>query len=78
MQSGPYNPVFRNIYLENVTCKKSSYGILIEGFEDRISIFNVRLKNCRLKGIQTPELNKIVGAEKVEFVNTTFNNKSIE
>ncbi|WP_081743753.1 glycoside hydrolase family 28 protein [Bacteroides timonensis] len=78
VQSGPYNPVFRNIYLENVTCNKSGYGILIEGFEDRNSVFNVLLKNCRLKGIQAPELNKIVGTEKVEFVNTTFNNKSIE
>lgn len=78
VHSGPHYPIFKNIYLENVTSRKSNYGILIEGFEDRTCVWDVRLKNCRLSGIQAPEINCIVGAERVKFINTTFNNKRIE
>lgn len=78
VHSGPYYPVFRNICLKNVTSKKSNYGVLIEGFEDRDCVSGVRLEDCHLKGIQAPEINKIIGAGNVEFFNTTFNDRSIE
>ena len=46
-----FNPTVRNIYMENVTCNKSKYGVLINGLEDADNIYNINVKNCRFNGV---------------------------
>lgn len=58
-------PTVRNVYVENVTCKKSEYGIRLNGLEERESktaqIYNINVKNCRFEGI-TKKTVEITGS----------------
>lgn len=75
---GPYYPLFENISLENVTCKKSRYGIWIDALEGKTCVQNVQLKNCNLDGISEECLNLIIGAENVRSENSLFNGSLVE
>ncbi|MCB9283837.1 MAG: glycoside hydrolase family 28 protein [Lewinellaceae bacterium] len=44
-------PVVENIFVENVTSKKSKYGVLIDGYSDEFPVRNVQLTNCRFDGV---------------------------
>ena len=46
-----FYPTVRNVYMENVTCQKSKYGVMIVGFDDRNTIHNINLKNCKFNGV---------------------------
>lgn len=51
-------PTVRNVYMENVTCKKSKYGILINGLDDSDNVYNINIKNCRFEGLTAEPLYK--------------------
>lgn len=46
-----FYPIVRNVYMENVTCKKSKYGIMVVAFDDRTNVYNINLKNCKFDGV---------------------------
>ena len=46
------NPIVRNVNLENVTSKKSQFGVILNGLEDACNIYNVNLKNCTFNGVK--------------------------
>ncbi|MCF0193414.1 MAG: glycoside hydrolase family 88 protein, partial [Prevotella sp.] len=46
-----YPPTVRNVYMENVTCQKSKYGIMAVGLQDVCNVYNVNLKNCQFNGV---------------------------
>lgn len=48
-----YNPTVRNIYLENVTCEKSKYGVYFVGLKDVSNIYNINVSNCTFNGVET-------------------------
>ncbi|WP_116127035.1 glycoside hydrolase family 28 protein [Lewinella sp. IMCC34183] len=50
-------PTVRNIYVENVTSKKSRYGLLLEGYDEAHPIRDVYLSDSRFSGVA--EGNKI-------------------
>jgi polygalacturonase len=47
---GNFTPTVRNIYLYNVSSRKSKYAILLEGYE-RSPIANLMLENCSFNGV---------------------------
>lgn len=47
---GEFTPVVRDIFLENITSKKSRYALVLEGYE-RSPIANFNLENCRFDGV---------------------------
>lgn len=47
-----HNPTVRNVWMENVTCQESKYGVLINGLEDVSNIYNINIKNCRFNGVK--------------------------
>lgn len=55
-------PTVRNVYVENVTCKKSKYGILLNGLEQKDSkeaqIYNINIKNCTFGGLAAEPVYK--------------------
>lgn len=55
-----FEPVVRDVSVENVTCQKSEYGILIDGLDSIVNINNIHVKNCRFNGV-TVEPVKITG-----------------
>ena len=54
-----YNPTVRNINIENVTCEKSKYGMLIIALDTICNVYDVNLKNCRFNGVA--QGNRITG-----------------
>lgn len=55
-------PTVRNVYVENITCKKSKYGILLNGLEKEDSkdaqIYNINIKNCTFGGLSAEPVYK--------------------
>ncbi|KAA6313525.1 Polygalacturonase, partial [termite gut metagenome] len=77
IMEGPYLPVVRNIHLENVNCRKSRYGVFIDGFADANQVYDIFIKNCTFDGIQEKELNCIIGAENIVFDHLKINGQEI-
>ena len=46
-------PIVRNIYMENVTSKKSKYGVQIIGLDEDTYVYDVKVKNCKFNGVQS-------------------------
>lgn len=46
-----HNPIVRNVYLENITCKKSKYGVNIVALEDTPNVYNIHVNNCNFTGV---------------------------
>ncbi|MDE6556651.1 MAG: glycoside hydrolase family 88 protein, partial [Duncaniella sp.] len=74
-----FPPTVRNVYLDNVNCEKSKYGVRIEAYEDVCKVFNVEVKDCKWNGVAT-DGNSIIGmVDDVRFINLTINgHKTIE
>lgn len=56
-------PTVRNVYLENVNCKKSKYGAYIAGLDDQTQVNDIYVKNCLWTGVSTG-MNRIEGKSK--------------
>ncbi len=46
-----FNPTVRNVCMENVTCQKSKYGVMIVGMPDACQVYDVDVKNCCFDGV---------------------------
>ena len=72
-----FPPVVQNVYLQNVTCKESEYGIKIEGFEDLCNIRNIEVIDCHFDGVKKGG-NSIEGLVKnLIIANTYINGKLV-
>ena len=69
-------PTVRNVYVENVTCKKSRYGLLLNGLEEKDSkyaqIYNINLKNCKFGGITDVPVVKTGLVKDINLENVTI------
>lgn len=73
-----FPPTVRNVFLQNVTCNESKYGVKIEGFEDLCNIHNIVVKDCTFNGVTTGG-NSIEGlTEGVQFINLKINGKTVK
>lgn len=70
-----YIPVVDNIYIENVTSKKSKYGVLIEGYDEAHPVRGVHLKNCTFNGVT--QGNKIEFGSDLVFENYLLNGELV-
>lgn len=68
-----HNPTVRNIWMENVTCKESKYGILINGLEDVDNIYNINVKNCRFDGVKDKAVERTGLSHGLNFENLFVN-----
>lgn len=67
-----FNPVVRNINLENVTCNKSKYGVQIIALYDSVNVYDINVKDCRFNGVS--DGNSIKGkVGKISFENYYLN-----
>ena len=70
-----YNPIVRNINVENVTCEKSKYGTLIIALDTVTNVYDVNIKNCRFNGVA--QGNKITGLTRDIHYDNYFVNGSL-
>ena len=68
-----FNPTVRNVYMENVTCQKSRYGILLNGLDDADNIYNINVKNCTFNGVQDEHVRKTGKSHDLHFDNLMIN-----
>lgn len=73
---GKFYPTVRNIYLENITSKKSKYGVYIDGYSDRVQVSNINLTSCHFNNVSKG--NSIVGAKNVTFDRLIINGKEVK
>lgn len=67
-----FPPTVRNVYLENVNCNKSKYGVMIVGLKDRCNVYGVEVKDCNFNGVA--DGNNITGQVKdIVFDNLKIN-----
>lgn len=66
-----FPPIVRNVYLENVTSRKSDYGVNIVGLDESINVENIQVKNCRFDGVKYG--NSISGAKDVKLEQVYLN-----
>jgi len=53
--AGNFTPIVRNIFISNVTSKKSDYGLYFDAYE-RSPVTNVVIENCRFDGVKNGNL----------------------
>lgn len=66
-----FPPFVRDVTLENVTSRKSRYGIYIRGLDYSTNVRDITLKNCNFSGVD--QSTEITGAEHVRFDNVIIN-----
>lgn len=72
-----FPPVVKNVYLDNVKCQQSRYGVYIDGFEDLKNVLNINLLNCTWTNVK--ENNRLEGlVEGLVFRNSTINGEVVK
>ena len=68
-----FEPIVNNVNVENVTCQKSDYGVLIIGRDSLENVYDINIKNCTFDGV-VKEPVKITGKTRnVKFDNLVIN-----
>ena len=70
-------PEVRDVTLENVTCRKSTYGVRFDGLDDVVKIDGITLRNCSFEGVEKDPVLQSGRVGKVRFENTTINGKAL-
>ena len=71
-----FYPTIRNVTMENVTCKKSKYGVMIVGYQDpklAYTINNITVKNCQFEGVYNKPIHQIGLAQDITYENLIIN-----
>ncbi len=70
-----YIPIVDNIFIENVTAKKSKFGLMIDGYSAQHPVKGLHIVNCRFDGIA--QGNNIEFAEELHFEQYYLNGKLV-
>lgn len=71
-----FPPTVRNVYLNNVNCESSQYGIIIIGLQNESNIYNIHISNCRWNGVKKGG-NSFKGQYHDVYINNVFINGSL-
>lgn len=72
-----FEPTVRRVYMENVTCKKSKYGVYVTGLNNIENVYDVTVRNCSFEGV-TSDPVKITGKTRnIIFDNLTVNGQLV-
>ena len=47
-----FYPIVRNVNIENITSKKSQYGVQIIGLDEDTYVYDINVKNCHFDGVE--------------------------
>lgn len=45
-------PTVHNVWMENVTCQKSKYGVEINGIQEADAVYDIHVRNCSFNGVK--------------------------
>ena len=67
-----FNPTVRKVWMENVTCQKSKYGVIVVGMPDACQVYDIDVKNCQFNGVASG--NSLTGQYRdIRFDNLLIN-----
>ena len=70
-------PTVRNVFMTNVTSKKSRYGVRIDGLEDQSQIYNINIKDCDFEGVTDAPIIYSGRSHDIHFDNVIINGKKV-
>ncbi len=69
-------PTVRNVYMSNVTCQKSEYGIRLNGLDDADNIYNINVENCQFNGVTKMPVERTGKSHDIKFDNLLINGET--
>lgn len=48
-----YAPTVRNVNIENITCNKSKYGVLVVALDSVCNVYDINVKDCHFNGVES-------------------------
>lgn len=66
-------PTVRNVYMNNVTCEKSRYGVLLNGLDSVSNIYNINIKDCTFNGVTDEAVRRTGLSHNLHFDNLQIN-----
>ncbi len=70
-----FAPTVRNVNIENITCNKSKYGVLVEALDSVTNVYDINVKNCHFNNVEKG--NKIKGRTRDIKYDNLFINGSL-
>ncbi|MDE7456279.1 MAG: glycoside hydrolase family 88 protein [Prevotella sp.] len=71
-----FYPIVRNVTMENVTCQKSKYGVMIVGYQDpklAYTVNHIDVRNCQFNGVYGKPIHQVGLAQDITYENLTVN-----
>ena len=68
-----FEPTVRNVSMEDVTCQKSNYGVLIIGRNEVENVYDIDVKNCTFNGVVKKPVQMTGKTRNVKFDNLVIN-----
>ncbi len=68
-----FEPVVHDVNVENVTCQKSQYGVLIIGRDQVENVYDINVKNCKFDGVTVQPVKVTGKTRNVKFENLVIN-----
>ena len=71
-----FYPTVRNVTMENVTCKKSKYGVMMVGYNDpklAYTVNHITVRNCQFNGVTSKPVHQIGLAQDIKYENLIIN-----
>ena len=71
-----FYPIVRNVLMENVTCQKSKYGVMIVGYQDpklAYTVNNITVRNCQFNGVYNKPIHQIGLVQDITYENLMVN-----
>ena len=72
---GKFLPQIKNVYLTNVTSKKSAFAIWLDGIKGEKCVNNINVENCVFSGVK--QANEIKNIGKVTIKNVILNGETL-
>jgi len=71
-----FYPIVRNVTMENVTCQKSKYGVMIVGYNDPkldYTVSDITVRNSQFNGVYDKPIHQIGLAKNITYDNLLIN-----
>lgn len=66
-------PVVHNVWMENVTCQKSKYGVVLNGIKEANAIYDIHVVNCDFNGVTEKPVLRENFMSNIKFENVKVN-----
>ncbi|WP_321517787.1 glycoside hydrolase family 28 protein [uncultured Bacteroides sp.] len=71
-----FDPTVRNVYLQNVTCEKSKFGVSVVGLEDNDHVYNINVEDCHFNNVA--DGNSVTGAKDINYKGLYINGTEVK